>query len=141
MDFSMKNVHMQPKIVWVSLIWLTACNNGLACLTFYFAVVRGEEKVSASIRKIHDIGGGETQKAFVKYLWILDPRRFRKGIVQQQSQAPSRPKPTPPPAHHPTPFTLCWQLTRCPKGLFALAHVHLCVQKNILPILRFGEEF
>lgn len=123
----MKKVHMQLKIDCFLLIWLMACKNGLACLTFYFSVVRGEGKASASVRNSHDMGE-KTQKSF-KYLWIRDPREFGKGIVQQQSQAPSLPKPTLHAAHQPAPLALRWRLIRSPKSLFALAHVHLCLRQ------------
>lgn len=39
------------------------------------------------------------QKAVVKHLWTGDPKEFGKGIVKQQSQAPSQHKSTLTAAH------------------------------------------
>ena len=93
MDFSMKNIYTQPKIVWFSLIWLMACNNRLACLTFYFAVVRGEEKVSASVRNIHDIGGKKAKKDLLSISGLEIPEGSGRGLCSSKARLHHTPNP------------------------------------------------
>ena len=102
MDFSMKYVHVEAKLTWFSLIWLVACNNGLDCLTFYFAVVRGEEKFSASIRNIHDMGGKKTTKKSILSISGLETTEgLGKGFGSSKSSFHHTPNPPAccPPAH------------------------------------------
>lgn len=72
------------------------------------------------------------QKAVVKHLWIGDPKEFGKGIVKQQSQAPSQHKSTLTAAHQPA-YLLP---ERC---VCFGTHLPVC-SINVLLILRCGEE-